>query len=458
VPVPRLTIAIPTHHGRAQLLSELLADLVTQCDGRVDVAVCDNASSDGTATVVAAARARGLALSYHRHAENLGAAANIAAVVERAGGDFCWLVSSDDRLPAGAVARVLELLDAHPEAAGLTVHQCVMDRAMAWTAEAQATATVPPLDTITVLRGAPDVTRRLGWIMSGLSSQVVRRDAWLADAAQITPTQLYPHVAVMLAMAGRGRPWVWCPEKLVHVRAGNAALPISGERWESWLLTELDRHWRGAAGDAAALREIRDRYLDAAERRARLPRPYGAEPPVRDDVALLVALARVLWSHPRFWRQTALRLTARALTARGRTARRLRPAPKAMPPLVDADRRTRLVADLPATMVHADEHWIRAALHIEGTVPYRSTGPHAVHIVSRWRRPGTETWHEGGRTVLGRPLRPGRTHRLDIRIVAPWEPGLWELQLTTVQEGIAWFADEDPAGGTARIVEIETLA
>jgi hypothetical protein len=457
VPAPRLTIAIPTHHGRAELLSELLADLVAQRHGRVDIVVCDNASSDETATVVAAARERGLALSYHRHAENLGPATNIASVIERAGGDFCWLVSSDDRLPAGAVARLLELLDAHPEAAGLTVHQCVMDRAMAWTAEAQATATIPPLDAITVLRGAPDVTRRLGWIMSGLSSQVVRRDAWLADAARITPTQLFPHVAVMLAMASRGRPWVWCPEKLVHVRAGNAALPVCGERWESWLLTELDRHWRTAAG-GAALREIRDRYLDAAEQRARLPRPHGTEPPFRDDVALLMALVRALWSRPRFWRQTAPRLAARALTARGRATRWLRPAPAAMPPLAVADRHARLVADLPATMIHADERWIRATLHIEGVVPYRSTGPHAVHIASRWRRPDTETWNEGGRTVLSRPLHPGRTHLLDIPIVAPWEPGPWELQLTPVQEGVAWFADEDPARGTTRTVVIETLA
>ena len=446
---PRLTIAIPTHHGRAAFLAELLADVAAQREPGVEVVICDNASADATADVVAAARERGLALTYHRHPQDRGPAANIASTVERARGEFCWFMSSDDRLAPGALARVLELLGAHPEAAGLTLHQAVMDRAIAWPAEAQATPTVPPLDAVTELRGAAEVTRWLGWIMSGLSSQVVRREAWLADAGRLAPGQLFPHVAVMLAMAGRGRPWVWCPEKLVLVRAGNAELPVSGERWEAWLLTELDGHWRGAAR-GAALREVRGRYLAVAERRARTPRPAGAAPPVRDDVALLAAHVRTLWAQPRFWRRTAPRLAARALAWRGR-----RPAAAPMAPLDAAHRRAHVAVALPEAMVHADERWLTVTVRADGAVALRSSGPHAVHLASRWRRPNDGDpgpWHDGGRTVLRRPLRPGAARTLDVRIVAPWEPGLWELQLGVVQEGVAWFA-----GACTRTVVVRTL-
>lgn len=449
--LPRLCVCIPTHRGRSPLLAELLEDLLLADEPEVGVVVCDNASADGTEEVVARVRARGLAVDYDRHAEDLGAARNIAATVARAEADFCWLVSSDDRLVPGALGRVRALLAGRPDAIGMTVHQAVMTRDMTWVAEEQATVTVPPHPALTPFHGAAAVTGALGWILSGLSSQVVRRDAWLQAAEVLRGDQLYPHVAVILAMARGGRPWLWCPEKLVFVRAGNVALPVSGERWEAGLLDELDGLWRGAtAPGSPERREVRDRYLRAVSRRSRAGRPAAAAPPSRDDLRLLWSWTRTLGSRPAFWRELAPRQARRTLTPR----RVPRSAPEPMPVLAPSDRRAVLTAALPATLTHADEAWIATTVRNDAGVPLRSTGPHPVHVASRWRRPGTTTWRDGGRHRLDRELAPGATHRSAARVVAPWEPGPWELELGLVQEQVAWFSDADPRAGARQVVRV----
>ena len=89
---PRLTVCVATHHGRAAMLAELLDDLLDQRDHRVDVVICDNGSTDGTAAIVERARAAGLDIDYRRHAVDVGAARNIAATVEAlvASTAGCW--------------------------------------------------------------------------------------------------------------------------------------------------------------------------------------------------------------------------------------------------------------------------------------------------------------------------------------------------------------------------------
>src|SRR5688572_21711912 len=73
---PRLSVCIPTHHGRAGALDDLLSELTAQlADLGDDVEVCvsDNASQDATAAVVQAHR-RGLGtrLRYRRNDRDLG--------------------------------------------------------------------------------------------------------------------------------------------------------------------------------------------------------------------------------------------------------------------------------------------------------------------------------------------------------------------------------------------------
>lgn len=443
---PRLTVCIPTHDGRAAMLAELLDDLLGQRDHRFDVIVCDNGSTNETAAIVERARAAGLDIDYRRHAADVGAARNIAATVEHARGEHCWLLGSDDRLVPGAVERVLWLLAAHPDAAGLTVHQAAMDSTMTWVAPEQASRTIPELPSVALLRGT-QITAALGWIASGLSSQVVRREAWLETIGPVAADERFPHVRVVLGLAAQEVSWIWCADKLVLVRGANSALPTTPERWEALLLGDLDALWRaGSSGDRHALRAVRARYVAVAEGRLRRWRPAQAAPRRADDLALLCAMARALAGHPRFWRALAPGLAVRVITPRSTRGRRLWAAAQwrlgRAGGAASAAARVQGPIALPATATQADALTVRVGLDARGRGP--------VEVGARWRRPGADTWHDDpGRLVLPWPRH--RRRPLDVPVTVPLDPGPWELAIGAAPQG-AW--PPEPSDSAGAIVEV----
>lgn len=113
--LPLLAIAIPTRN-RSGYLKDSLGALVTQIlalpDGpaRVALHVSDNTSTDATPEVVQAEQARMPTLSYHRHAENVGASRNVNSCVRQATAPYCWVVGDDELICPGAVAHLVEVL------------------------------------------------------------------------------------------------------------------------------------------------------------------------------------------------------------------------------------------------------------------------------------------------------------------------------------------------------------
>jgi abequosyltransferase len=443
VTTPRLTVCIPTHHGRATMLAELLDDLLGQRNHPFDVVVCDNGSTDETAAIVQRARAAGLDIDYRRHAVDVGAARNIATAVEHARGEYCWLLGSDDRLMPGAVERILELLAAHPDAAGLTVHQATMNYTMTWVASEQASCTIPELPSVALLRGGAQITAALGWIASGLSSQVVRREAWLSAIGPVATDERFPHVRVIFGLAAQEVSWIWCADKLVLVRSSNTTLPTTPERWEALLLGDLDALWRvGCGGDRRALRAVRARYVAVAERRLRWWRPAEAAPSRADDIALLRTMARALAGHPRFWRAVAPGLAVRVVTPRSARGRRLWTAAQRRLRRADGGvSAVRIEGPIaaPAITTQADMLTVRVGLDARGRGP--------VEVGARWRRPGTDSWHDDpGRLVLPWPRR-----RLDVPVTVPLDPGPWELAIGAAPQG-AW--PPDPSDSAGAMVEV----
>lgn len=436
-------MCIPTHHGRRDALA-LALDAVTAQIGdpgdRVTIVVSDNASRDGTADMIRARVANGAPIAYHRSETDLGAPANIDRVVELADATFCWLLSSDDAPSPGALARVLELLASRPDVPGLTVNQAVLDGGMREAHWEQPTFIVPATDGAVALRGMDAIVGGLGWIMSGLSSQIVRRDAWgHAARRNPEPAPLFPHTERMLAMAQDDPRWLWTPEKLVCVRASNPVLPVSHARWEVRLLGELERHWRAAAGPwSQGHRAVGETYLRAAE--------WRVHPgPARDRLALLGRIALRFWRMPRLWRRTLPRL-ARAVPARPRPGERMDP----LPGPVEA---VQVSAAPPAAMPAADMVRLACMVRNGGDVTLRSAPPASIHLASRWRRPGEE-WRVGPRAGLPWALRPGASAKVALPVVAPWEPGTWELEIAPAQDGVGWF----PPGAAATVTVLPSGA
>lgn len=108
---PLLSFAIPTFNRAAcldRLLNVLLPQL--QAEGRVEVIVSDNASTDNTLAVVETYKLRGLPIRYLRNEVNRGPDFNIFQCYERAAGKYVWIFGDDDIITPDALKRVLDAL------------------------------------------------------------------------------------------------------------------------------------------------------------------------------------------------------------------------------------------------------------------------------------------------------------------------------------------------------------
>ena len=106
-----LSICIPTLN-RAAFIGETLDSIVSQLEPGVEVVIVDGGSTDGTERVVAPYAVRFPQIRYVRKGEgakasNAGFDRDCSHAVELAGGTHCWLMTDDDVLNPGAVARVL---------------------------------------------------------------------------------------------------------------------------------------------------------------------------------------------------------------------------------------------------------------------------------------------------------------------------------------------------------------
>ncbi|WP_210495395.1 glycosyltransferase family 2 protein [Patulibacter sp. SYSU D01012] len=460
---PTLTVCVPTHDGRARTIRDTLTSIAEQLRpehaGRVDVAVRDNASQDGTDAVVAELAAAGLPVSYARNPRNVGFARNLDLVVEQATGDWCWLLSSDDRLRPGALDRALALLQAHPEIDGMTVDEVVLDRHLRDPVRDQTTPVVPAeLDEVTVLRGADAVVGAVGWIMSGVSTLVVRRRRWIEAGPALRASadhagSWYPHVAVPLRIVGTDGAWLWCPEKLVDARSGNVdAILDRGPRLQGELLMHLDATWGAVVGARSpGRRAARRRYRRGLEalgtvahvRADRLRTP-------RDSAWLLWTFARILGREPAFWRRIAWRLVVPARIARparrwpavpapaaARTPGPPEPEPAAAPAPAG---RSVVAADLPRRARPADMLAIRCHVTADGSAPRL--------LRARWTSAAGERV-EGPSLALPRRRRGGRRSAV-LALNAPVALGDWELRVAARPAG-PWEAGEGDAVGTVTV-------
>jgi glycosyltransferase involved in cell wall biosynthesis len=111
-----VSVLIPCYKY-GHFLEEAVASVLDDQPGvDVRVLIIDDASPDDSADVARKIAARDERVEVIVHATNKG---NIATfnegLLEWADGDYCALVSADDRLTAGALGRARDLLDAHPE-------------------------------------------------------------------------------------------------------------------------------------------------------------------------------------------------------------------------------------------------------------------------------------------------------------------------------------------------------
>lgn len=107
-------------------LEQCVNSVLNQADVNVRVLVIDDASPDNTAVVASALARRDARVHFIRHTVNQGHIATYNEGLAWASADYVLLLSADDHLLPGALARAATVLDAHPQAAFAFGHAIVL--------------------------------------------------------------------------------------------------------------------------------------------------------------------------------------------------------------------------------------------------------------------------------------------------------------------------------------------
>jgi glycosyltransferase involved in cell wall biosynthesis len=114
----RVSVVIPCYnYGR--YLERCVESAISQQGVEVDVLIVDDASPDGSAQIAHRLARQHAQISVLEHAVNRGHIATYNDGLSQATGDYVVLLSADDLLHPGALARAVALMEAHPEV-GLT--------------------------------------------------------------------------------------------------------------------------------------------------------------------------------------------------------------------------------------------------------------------------------------------------------------------------------------------------
>lgn len=108
-----VTIGCPTYNRLASL-QRAIASALEQTHPRVELIICDNASTDGTEQLCRRLADSDARVRYVRQPRNIGPTANFNTLFDLCDGDYVLMLADDDYLDPGYVAACLEVLRREP--------------------------------------------------------------------------------------------------------------------------------------------------------------------------------------------------------------------------------------------------------------------------------------------------------------------------------------------------------
>src|SRR4051794_12397860 len=112
----RVDIIVPCYNY-AHYLRDCVRSALAQGGVDVRVLIIDDASPDDTPFVARQLVDEDARVEYRRHGRNLGHIETYNEGIEWAGGDYVLLLSADDMLVPGALARAARVMDGDPDVA-----------------------------------------------------------------------------------------------------------------------------------------------------------------------------------------------------------------------------------------------------------------------------------------------------------------------------------------------------
>lgn len=314
----RLSICIPTHDGRGIFLREALESVLGQLEGlpsgSVTISISDNASQDETREVVRLLSAEYPALiTYHRNETNLGFTPNMLRAIAGATGEYVWILSSDDCIAPGGLRKVLETLDRHPGAAGMSLNFATYDRGMQHEKPITINLGLPDNpDQEQVFTSVGETLRHCSSVLGYVSGQVAHRELWQQAVEEVGEKSLiavgyFPYAYLIAKMLQKQPLWVWQPVPLVRNRLDNDSLTRDlGKNLIQYLLGNfhgMEIIWATFLGRRSALYQylMEDTYERYWTWRQIISCKAHTRSAPADNVRLLIEFTRHLYFVPGFW-------------------------------------------------------------------------------------------------------------------------------------------------------------
>jgi len=243
---PRLSICIATYN-RGAFIGETLASILPQLTPEVELLVLDGASPDHTRNVVEGYMAAYPALRYVREPTNSGVDQDYDKAVSAARGEYCWLMTDDDLLNPGAVARVLVALDQ-----GVDLVVCNAEvRTIDFGRVLQPRLLDAAHDRHYGVGDHAGFFEQVAPHLKFIGAVVIRRATWLARQREPYYGTLFVHVGVIFQSPPLARVQL-IAEPLIVIRYGNAMWTARG--FEIWMFKWPSLVWSfaGYADDSKA--------------------------------------------------------------------------------------------------------------------------------------------------------------------------------------------------------------
>ncbi len=225
---PKLSICIGTYN-RAKFIGETLDSMLVQLESGVEIVIVDNASSDNTSEVMVQYSSRHPEIHYFRKSENTGFDRNYDEAVKYAKGEYCWLMSDDDLICPGAIAKVLSVLGGEDDL--IVVNSEARNADLSVVLESR----LMKLDSDRVYREADheNFFARTAKYLSFVGCLVIRRTYWLSKSASSYYGTGFIHVGVIFQSPPIVNVRVMA-EPSVIIRLGNSTW--NSVRFEVWML------------------------------------------------------------------------------------------------------------------------------------------------------------------------------------------------------------------------------
>lgn len=208
---PLLTIAIPTFN-RVHLLRQTVEILLPQLRDGVELLVCDNCSTDGTAVYLQSLAPK---LRHHRHPKNMGSDPNFLSCLSLSRSQYTWILCDDDFPGSNAVEEILRARAEFREPGLIYLRVKTTD-------ERLSDYDPAPVQTGWAAKDRDQFLEDIGvWVTFG-SSIIVRRDVLDMEFLKGQYGTNLLSASITLQAAGVSNSIVVSEKPLLFVRGGNA--------------------------------------------------------------------------------------------------------------------------------------------------------------------------------------------------------------------------------------------